>query len=570
MSYKLEYRTICFGVDSASRLPTQGIEGTFFIPSYQRGYRWTADEVTKLLDDIWESAGQRYSLQPIVVKSLGTGAWELIDGQQRLTTLWLLLRFMNKGEPRYHLEYQTRAGSQAYLRELDAAQAEENIDYFHMHQAYATIAGWFANKMGLQYQQFLVDEMFRFLSTSVRIIWYEVPENEEPIPLFTRLNQGRIPLTDAELLKAVLLSKVQEKHPGRETEIAAQWDGIERDLQRPDVWAFVTGQAAAQGRVTLQHGTRIDLLFDTLAKKPATGAPAYHTFDQLRPQAEGDSLAFWAKVEALHAQILGWFEEPLWHNKIGFLVTCGLSLQAIFDLAQGQGKKAFDNALTSRIKATLNTRADDLDGTLHYENSSHKVTLQRLLLLFNIEVRRDRFPFKEHVGATWSLEHIHAQNAQDLIRAEQWETWLAEHRQALSDIRATGNMAAIDPLLADINAATPHLHTKQFGLEEFKALAGRVLVELNDGVEEEADHSIANLALLSLGANAALSNAVFEVKRSKVLAMDRHGDYIPAATRNVFLKYYAPADRLQPHFWGDADKDAYLREIKKKLAAYLQ
>jgi hypothetical protein len=45
--------------------------------------------------------------------------------------------------------------------------------------------------------------------------------------------------------------------------------------------------------------------------------------------------------------------------------------------------------------------------------------------------------------------------------------------------------------------------------------------------------------------------------------MDRRGDYIPAATRNVFLKYYAPADRLQPHFWGDADKDAYLREIKK-------
>jgi hypothetical protein len=84
-----------------------------------------------------------------------------------------------------------------------------------------------------------------------------------------------------------------------------------------------------------------------------------------------------------------------------------------------------------------------------------------------------------------------------LIRAEQWETWLKEHRQALSDIRTQDNSAAIDPLLADIDAATPHLHTRQFGLEEFKALAGRVLVVLNGGVEEEADHSIANLALLS-------------------------------------------------------------------------
>ena len=96
----------------------------------------------------------------------------LIDGQQRLTTLWLILRFMQKGEPRYRLEYQTRPGSQDYLRQLDPAQAQENIDYFHMHQAHATITGWFTNKMGALYQQFLADDMFRFLSTSVRVIWY--------------------------------------------------------------------------------------------------------------------------------------------------------------------------------------------------------------------------------------------------------------------------------------------------------------------------------------------------------------------------------------------------------------
>jgi hypothetical protein len=66
--------------------------------------------------------------------------------------------------------------------ELDAAQAEENIDYFHMHQAHTTIAGWFAKQDGAAVPAILIDEMFRFLSTSVRVIWYEVPENEEPIP----------------------------------------------------------------------------------------------------------------------------------------------------------------------------------------------------------------------------------------------------------------------------------------------------------------------------------------------------------------------------------------------------
>ena len=71
-------------------------------------------------------------------------------------------------------------------------------------------------------------------------------------------------------------------------------------------------------------------------------------------------------------------------------------------------------------------------------------------------------------------------------------------------------------------------------------------------------------------ANAALSNSVFEVKRQKVVEMDKCGQYIPTATRNVFLKYYTDASKLQPHFWGKADKDAYLDEIKKELKDYLQ
>jgi len=262
MSYKLEYKTISFGLDPTTRQPTQGIAGNFYIPSYQRGYRWTKDEVTKLLDDIWESGGEPYSLQPIVVKGLGSGSWELIDGQQRLTTLWILLRFMQKGTIPYSLEYETRPESLTYLQNIDAGRSTDNIDFFHIYQAYATIAAWFVNKMGAPYQQFLIDEMFRFLSTSVRIIWYEVPEAEKPIPLFTRLNQGRIPLTDSELIKAVLLANIEKVKSGRETEVAAQWDGIERDLQRDDIWAFV----ASRNYHDHTRGTRIDLLLDTLAK----------------------------------------------------------------------------------------------------------------------------------------------------------------------------------------------------------------------------------------------------------------------------------------------------------------
>lgn len=575
MNYKLEHKTIGFGIDPSTRQPTQGIEGVFFIPSYQRGYRWTADEVTKLLDDIWESAGQPYSLQPIVVQQKRDGGsnWALIDGQQRLTTLWLLLRFMQKGDVRYTLEYATRPGSQAYLQLLDPAQAEQNIDYFHIYQAHVTITHWFTHKMGAAYQQYLVDEMFRFLSTSVRVIWYEIPEDEQPIPLFTRLNQGRIPLTDAELIKAVLLTHVEQAIPGRETEVAAQWDGIERDLQRDEIWAF----AAHSSRHSAgQQGTRIDLLLDTLANKPSSGARRYHTFDALQEKAKTQGLALWDEVVALHAQILGWFEEPRLYNKIGFLVACSTPIGCILGWAQGAdgqsapAKSAFEALLNYRIRAAVQVDInDDLDA-LHYESRADYEKLQRILLLFNIATCRGRFPFEHHVGQSWSLEHIHAQSAQKLNRVEQWDSWLQAHRQALQTIQTEHNAAVMEPLLADIDAALPTVHTRQFDQEQFNALAAGILMALNDGMVEEADHSLANLALLQHGANAALSNAVFEVKRQRVLDMDKSGDYIPAATRNVFLKYYTPAEWLQPHFWGDEDKTAYLAHIKTTLTAYLQ
>lgn len=74
------------------------IQGFFFVPSYQRGYRWGDAEVIRLLDDIYATEGKRnYCLQPVVVRKNGD-RFELIDGQQRLTTLYLIYRYMNEAK----------------------------------------------------------------------------------------------------------------------------------------------------------------------------------------------------------------------------------------------------------------------------------------------------------------------------------------------------------------------------------------------------------------------------------------------------------------------------------------
>src|SRR4051794_20489978 len=101
-------------------VPVGDIAGDFFVCAYQRGYRWGEHEVRQLLNDIRDSNGATYYLQPIVVKQRDDDSWELIDGQQRLTTLYLIFKYLkdthlpNAG-PNYSMTYETRPGSKEYL-----------------------------------------------------------------------------------------------------------------------------------------------------------------------------------------------------------------------------------------------------------------------------------------------------------------------------------------------------------------------------------------------------------------------------------------------------------------------
>ena len=104
----------------------------FFIPGYQRGYRWTEQQVNDLLNDINEfepKNGSWYCLQPLVVmkKDGKDEKWEVIDGQQRLTTIYLILEYLEKDTKKaesaeqkktYSIEYETRKGSKEFLENI--------------------------------------------------------------------------------------------------------------------------------------------------------------------------------------------------------------------------------------------------------------------------------------------------------------------------------------------------------------------------------------------------------------------------------------------------------------------
>ena len=82
------------------------VQGVFYVPSYQRGYRWGKEEVTRLLEDIYTNGNKTYCLQPVVVRKDGD-RYELIDGQQRLTTLFILLQYIKREyKPKISLKYE--------------------------------------------------------------------------------------------------------------------------------------------------------------------------------------------------------------------------------------------------------------------------------------------------------------------------------------------------------------------------------------------------------------------------------------------------------------------------------
>lgn len=240
--------------------------------------------------------------------------------------------------------------------------------------------------------------------------------------------------------------------------------------------------------------------------------------------------------------------------------------------AKYKKKSEFETFLIDRIRDHIKVKEADLEDLSYEEKKRDYSKLLEILLLMNVETTTQsglRFPFSRHIGQRWSLEHIHAQNAEALNRADQWTTWLSTHKIALDAVVSDLNIKEIEQTKKNIDIAIANIDAGKsgnFSGQKFNALSHSVLKMLNH--DDTPDHSIRNMALLSSNDNSRLNNSVFEVKRQMILELDRKGDYVPVCTRNVFLKYYAEADAQQPHFWSEADKDSYIKEIRNRLKPY--
>lgn len=538
------------------------IKGQFFVPKYQRGYRWGEEEVTLLLEDIINNGSHKnYCLQPIVVKN-NANRYELIDGQQRLTTLYILLKYMKEYLPMtsigFSIEYETRPHTELFLQDINKLHSEENIDFHFIYTAHKTISDWFAGRPNAQGD---VINMYNILNNNVKVIWYEADEQVDSIDLFTRLNIGRIPLTNAELVRALFLSRNNGIDENRQLEIATEWDRIEQDLHNDSFWYFITNEKAES------YQTRIELIFNFLANRPQNCRDKYFTFFHFTSEIQkaNDKYDIWKNIISYYLKLKEWYKNRILYHKAGYLIAAGIStLKDLLSESQDKPKHVFQTVLDDIIAKSIDFNKDIND--LDYTSDPEK--LQRILLLFNVQSILNnhdislRFPFDKYKSGVWSLEHIHAQNSEGLNTREKQKEWLSLHLQSLKDIDAIG----YKELIEEINTA---INDDNLRTDTFNALLERIVKELSADSDTSYIHQLSNMALLKTENNSALNNATFDVKRNKIIEMDKEGEYIPYCTRMVFLKYYTPSSVNQLHFWGKPDRDAYMQEINNVLRPYL-
>lgn len=548
------------------------ITGKFFVPGYQRGYRWGEDEVTRLLEDIDSNGTQPYCLQPVVVKK-NDDVFELIDGQQRLTTLFLIYKYMSKASngfiktPEIFLQYETRTKSEEFLNNLELSRKEENIDYWHICNAYETIDKWFNSE---KHNETTLINFKKYFDENVKVIWYEVSTDEDSIALFTRLNIGKIPLTSAELVKAMFLCNEggAPLNEEQKEEIALQWDNIEKELHDESLWCFLTNKDGKK------YQTRIDLILNLISERPENCKEKYYTFFKFDEKRKEKPLTeIWREIQHTFLILKEWYEDHELYHKVGYLIASdSVNLLEIFNYSTGKKKTEFRTGLDDYIKESIKINKNY--GELEYINKTEYDQISRLLLLFNVESVRQidehaqRFPFdKFKDSGKWSLEHIHAQQSEGLKTIEQWREWLKLHLDSLENINIEKDPLIKETLIAEVRNLSEE---KVIEKSKFSELQARVIEYLSVTGNAQFLHSISNLALLNQSDNAALNNSTFDVKRNKIVEMDKAGAFIPFATKMVFLKYYTPSKDNQLNFWGMPDRKAYVKAINTVLKEYLE
>ncbi len=608
----------------------------FSIPSYQRGYRWESTEAggedeqeAKQVDDLLNDLTYfvtsnphkkaNYYLQPLMVKPRlladGSYEWDVLDGQQRLTTMLLVLKCLKErlygGQQfgLYELKYANRKQLDFNRITFDRASADydfpmanENLDSYYVRKAKDRIERWYDNELSnnpslsdkFKEMLFYPDET-RGVNSSpalrAKFIWYNVQalqpgapqlngNRQHDIEVFNRLNRGKISLTDSELIKALFLLciKVAPAYGSSlltpET-LVRKWDDMGKKFQNEEFWNMIAPKGA-------DYSNRLDLLFDFIKDCSGNGKGSAYRFYYKKMHGLFTSPdinkveELWTEVKQYFDTLCKWHENVHKHNFIGYLIENGEDLANIYSSPD----------LETKIRKGLGLEnVDEIDTLRYYDNEGYK-KIRKVLLLFNVltyDKFGQKFPFNLYRDNTFDVEHVNSQTDNPIEKIDEkiaWVKqqaipclWIDRNETDTNGILTSGAREARDLITEGVQFLRDvKLNNNRDTGSKFKGY--RTAVEYyyasgnrNTGMFEK--DAIGNLALLNSSINREYKNALFPQKLRTLKRSDQEGVYIPLCTKYMFLKYYSNPQANVSAFsmmrWRQEDQDEYTEAIKESI-----
>ena len=608
----------------------------FYVPNYQRGYRWKESQVQQLLNDIKEFDYEKnnekkfYCLQPLVVTEDKENGWVVIDGQQRLTTLFIILTCIEKmlykeKAQLYQMNYQNKPQMHDWLEELgdvnnDVQINSDDIDAYHITNAYLTVKAWLEEANDLKAIGAEIREKIR---TYTRFIWYEVKGDIKPEIIFTNINMGKIKLTNAELIKALLLK--QDNYKGEnddvikvsQIKISTAWDNMEAKLQRDDLWRFLTGS----GKFSKSE-THMELIFRIMAKDIVKDRirnnPEFYVENEEelnkdtytfiifsreleylenektdKPLPYSELLeSFWGKIERYYNMFIDWYENREWYHLIGVLLAKEENqtesyFEELCDLYRTHTKSEFVCKLKERIINEIDFEDKDktdfsfthevveeyLKSLSYSDKKIDKDKIRNILLLFNVISMQNntdsdpRFPFDSYQKQKWDIEHIHSVTTERAQNKKEREEWLDSAWPYIESV-------ASDPKVFEMYTKAKDVRDNKFyddeHATEYDEMYNSVIAFFSGetGIDNKPINEISNLTLLDQRTNRGYRNHIFPVKRNKILEKSGVESFIPLCTKNVFLKFYSKTVS-QMYLWDKNDRKDYFDKMADEIFYYL-
>lgn len=603
----------------------------FNVPSLQRTYRWGEKEITLLLNDLYEfyntnedSTNDFYPLQPLILKKSNKNddTWNVLDGQQRLTTIKLIASFLGMNKDYFlDISYDTREKTKDFLDNISNKKEEDvgtSMELYYIFHAYEVIKAWFQkNKKEKDTEKIDAIRNVLFEKERTRFVVQEMNIDDDEAKTFQNINQGRIPLSCSELIKALFLGHIFESHkndnncrfayssdgyglfipidPIKERQslsrlqniIAKEWDDIETVLMHDEFYSFVCPEKD-------RSINRMDFLFEVVCgnekyKKYKTDDPFNAIYERIKDDKKSnivDTISHcWNEVVKCFNRMQKLYYDFDAYHLVGFCNCEDIGISEDFYKYCNEDEKLdeFKTAIRVKIKGKVlsDLKTDDLDEEsiekLQYKDNKNQI--KEILLLHNLQSYSDeklRFPFNLYDGGkNYDIEHIHATAEEKADKKSRYE-WFKNNLSAIKwEIEKLKDSDDLKALFVSFENACKGNNLDEFKKdEEFNKLRE---IKINDNSEEvlSKDDEIKNLCLLDSTTNRTYKNSLFITKRELILKKAKgKEDYVYPlllCTERIFLKFYSNVDSDDNlNFWTKNNREAYLKDISNKVTDFLK